>query len=260
MKSDLKKLISNLHRETYRKAKKNMMYRYKKYTAYCQVLASSENEEIRKVGELFEKDAPAYMAPVVLSFAHCKLTPHTLKDKSFDDMWLPELIGVAGDALNASLLHSIRILLDRTSLYMHAAYNECEIGDGIGSINGAKKYGVMKFVDKQLNSLKDLSEEERLFFQYFRKEYGDWLHKFMVVDNKTKHNLSAYDIYEIGRDNMPPIILASSKGYYSDKQLKTENEIPVDFEAKYMSHAYELFDKTLEFTTTIIMTKVNETM
>lgn len=54
---------------------------------------------------------------------------------------------------------------------------------------------------------------------------------------------------------MPPIILASSKRYYSNKQLKTENEIPVDFEAKYMSHAYDLFDKTLEFTTTIIMSK-----
>ena len=57
-----------------------------------------------------------------------------------------------------------------------------------------------------------------------------------------------------------PIILASSKRYYSNKQLKTENEIPVVFEAKYLTHTYELFDKTLEFTTTIIMTKGNETM
>lgn len=260
MEDEWKKQFRKANRKSYREAKESMLFRYKKYAAYYQVLASSENEVIRKICEFFEKDAPAYMAPAVLLFARYKLTPHTLKDKNFDDMWLPELIGVAGDAMNASLLHSIRILLDRTSLYMHAAYNGCEIGNGIGYIYGAKKCGVMKFVDKQLNTLKELTEEERQFFQYLQKEYDDWLHKFTVVDNKTKHNLSAYDIYRIGKDDMPPIILASSKGYYSDKQLKTENEIPVDFEAKYISRTYELFDKTLEFTTTIIMAKVNETM
>ena len=113
----------------------------------------------------------------------------------------------------------------------------------------------MKFIDKQLNSNIALSDDERLFFEYMLKEYNDWFHEVIQVDNKTKHNLSTYDIYEIDKDNMPPIILASSKRYYSNKQLKTENEIPVDFEAKYMSHAYDLFDKTLEFTTTIIMSK-----
>lgn len=129
------------------------------------------------------------------------------------------------------------------------------VSNGIGSIESDRKSGVMKFIDKQLNSNIALSDDERLFFEYMLKEYNDWFHEVIQVDNKTKHNLCTYDIYEIDKDNMPPIILASSKRYYSNKQLKTENEIPVDFEAKYMSHAYDLFDKTLEFTTTIIMSK-----
>ena len=257
MEEEWKKQFRKAKRKLYRDAKENMLFRYKKHTAYCQVLASSENEEIRKVCEFFEKDAPAYMAPAVLSFARCKLTPHTLKDKSLDNIWLPELINVAGDAMNASLLHSIRILLDRTSLYMHAAYNECEIGDGIGYINGAKKSGVMKFVDKQLNSLKELTEEERLFFQYLRKEYEEWFNILVKVDNKTKHNLSAYDLYEIGNFNELTHI-PSAKGYYQDKKLKEENYIPIDFETKYVSKVYELFDKTLEFTTSIIESKEKE--
>lgn len=247
--------LNYLHRNIYREAKKNMVYRYNKYEVYCQTLASTENEGIRKVYEFFEKDSAAYMAPAVISFAHCKLTPHALKDKDLNYMSLPDLTSVAGEAMNASLLHAIRILLDRTSFYMHTAYKDCEIGNGIGSIESDRKSGVMKFIYKQLNSNIALSDDERLFFEYMLKEYNDWFHEVIQVDNKTKHNLSTYDIYEIDKDNMPPIILASSKRYYSNKQLKTENEIPVDFEAKYMSHAYDLFDKTLEFTTTIIMSK-----
>lgn len=137
----------------------------------------------------------------------------------------------------------------------HTAYKDCEIGNGIGSIESDRKSGIMKFIDNQLNSNIALSEDERLFFEYILKEHNEWFHDVIQVDNKTKHNLSAYDIYEIDKDNMPPIILASSKRYYSDKQLKTENEIPVVFEAKYLSRVYEVFDKTLEFTTSIIVAK-----
>lgn len=237
-----------------------MVYRYNKYEVYCQTLASTENEEIRKVYKFFEKDAAAYMAPVVISFAHCKLTLHALKDKDLNYMSLPNLTSVAGEAMNASLFHAIRILLDRTSFYMHTAYNDCEIGNGIGSIKGERKNGVMKFIDNQLNSNVSLSEDEKFFFEFLLKEHNEWFHEVIQVDNKTKHNLSAYDIYEIDKDNMPPLILASSQRYYSDKQLKTKKEIPVDFEAKYLSRVYEVFDKTLEFTTKIIMTKINETM
>lgn len=70
--------LNYLHRNIYREAKKNMVYRYNKYEVYCQTLASTENEGIRKVYEFFEKDSAAYMAPAVISFAHCKLTPHAL--------------------------------------------------------------------------------------------------------------------------------------------------------------------------------------
>ena len=83
-------------------------------------------------------------------------------------------------------------------------------------------------------------------------EYDVWFHKVVQVDNKTKHNLSTYDLYEVG-DIMQPVILPSAKGYYNNKELKDEKEIPVDFESKYISRAYDLFDKTLEFTTSIIM-------
>lgn len=250
------KLFTKLHREIYSVAKRGMVYRYKKYAGYCQILASSENEELRKVYEFLANDAAAYMAPTVLSFAGCKLTPQTLKDKRLDTSSYLSFFSATEDAINASILHAIRILLDRTSFYMHIAYHNCEIGNGIGSIEPYKKTGVMKFIDKQLNSNAGLTAEERNFFSYLLNEHIEWFHEVVQVDNKTKHNLSAYDLYEIGMNNMPPVILSSAKRYYNDKELTVEKDIPVDFEAKYISRAYELFDKTLEFTTSVIASKM----
>ena len=255
MDTDTHKLFTKLHREIYSVAKRGMVYRYKKYAGYCQILASSENEELRKVYEFLANDAAAYMAPTVLSFAGCKLTPQTLKDKRLDTSSYLSFFSATEDAINASILHAIRILLDRTSFYMHTAYHNCEIGNGIGSIEPYKKTGVMKFIDKQLNSNAGLTAEERKFFSYLLNEHNEWFHEVVQVDNKTKHNLSAYDLYEIGMNNMPPVILSSAKRYYNDKELTVEKDIPVDFEAKYISRAYELFDKTLEFTTSVIASK-----
>lgn len=251
MDPGLKKLMSNLHRQTYREAKKEMAFRYKKYATYCQVLASSDNDEIRKVYEFFEKDATAYMAPTILSFTRCKFTPYTFKDKTLDFIFGDSLIGVAGDVMNASILHAIRILLDRTSLYMRMAYPNEQISDKIGTIEG-KDNSVIKFVNNKLKEGNDLTEVERTFFRYMLDEYDIGFHKVVQVDNKTKHNLSTYDLYEVG-DIMQPVILPSAKGYYNNKELKDEKVIPVDFESKYISRAYDLFDKTLEFTTSIIM-------
>ncbi len=77
----------------------------------------------------------------------------------------------------------------------------------------------------------------------------------LFIHYKTKHNLSAYNLYEIGMNNMPPVILSSAKRYYKDKELTVEKDIPVDFETMYSSRAYDLFDKTLEFTTSVIVSK-----
>jgi len=257
MDENIKKLISNLKRQTYRRAKRELMYRYKKYTGYCSLFSSIENDGIRKVYDFIEKDAAAYMAPAVLSFAGCKLTPYTLKNKVLDYKELPSVVSVVGDAVNASILHAIRILLDRTSFYMHTAYSDCEIGNGIGSMEPSKKTGVMKFVDGRLKSTHDLSEEERTIFNYILKEHDEWFHKVIQVDNKTKHNLSAYDLYNMGVNvfPLPPILFPSSKGYYNNRELTEEKEIPVDFETSYISRAYDLFDKILEFTTSIIITR-----
>jgi len=255
MDTDTHKLFNKLHREIYSVAKSGMVYRYKKYAGYCQILASSENEELRKVYEFLENDAAAYIAPAVLSFAGCKLTPQTLKDKRLDTSSYLSFFSATGDAINASILHAIRILLDRTSFYMHTAYHDCEIGNGIGSIEPNKKTGVMKFIDKQLISNAELTAEERDFFSYLLNEHNEWFHEVVQVDNKTKHNLSAYDLYEFGMNNMPPVILSSAKRYYKDKELTVEKDIPVDFETKYISRAYDLFDKTLEFTTSVIASK-----
>ena len=255
METDSNKLFRKLQRQVYSDAKNNMIYRYKRYAGYCQIHASSENEELRKVYEFLENDVAAYMAPAVLSFARCKLTPQTLKDKRLDTSSHLSIISATGDAINTSILHAIRILLDRTSFYMHTAYHDCEIGNGIGSIEPNKKTGVMKFIDKQLNSNAGLTAEERNFFSYLLNEHNEWFHEVVQVDNKTKHNLSAYDLYEIGMNNIPPIILSSAKRYYKDKELTVEKDIPVDFETKYISRAYKLFDKTLEFTTSVIASK-----
>ena len=255
METDSHKLFSKLHRNIYSDEKSDMIYRYKKYAGYCQILASSENEEIRKVHEFLENDVAAYMAPAVLSFAGCKLTPQTLKDKRLDTSMYLSIISATGDAINASILHAIRILLDRTSFYMHTAYHDCEIGNGIGSIEPNKKTGVMKFIDKQLNSKAELTAEERDFFSYLLNEHNEWFHEVVQVDNKAKHNLSAYDLDEIGKNNMSPVILSSAKRYYKNKELTVEQDIPVDFETKYISRAYDLFDKTLEITTSVIASK-----
>lgn len=255
MEIESKKLFKKYHRIIYSDAKRDMIYRFKRYDGYCQILASSANEEIRKVYEFLENDTAAYMAPAVLSFAGCKLTPQALKDKELDTMQYPSIISATGDAINASILHAIRILLDRTSFYMHIAYNDCEIGNGIGSIEGKKKTGVMKFIDSRLNSSSELSDEERSFFYYILNEYNEWFHNVVEVDNKTKHNLTAYDLYEMGINIMSPIILPSAKRYYKDKELTKKENAPVDFETKYISRAYDLFDKILEFTTSVISSK-----
>lgn len=255
MGTDSHIMFRKLQRQVYSDAKNNIICRYKKYLGYCQILASSENEEIRKVFEFLENDTAAYMAPAVLSFARCKLTPQTLKDKRLDTSSHLSIISATGDAINTSILHAIRILLDRTSFYIHTAYHDCEIGNGIGSIEPNKKTGVMKFIDKQLNSNAELTAEERNFFDYLLNEHNEWFHEVVLVDNKTKHNLSAYNLYEIGMNNMPPVILSSAKRYYKDKELTVEKDIPVDFETKYISRAYDLFDKTLEFTTSVIASK-----
>lgn len=255
METELKEQFRKLHRQTYSDAKRDMIYRFKRYTGYCQILASSANEEIMKVYEFLANDVAAYMAPAVLSFAGCKLIPQNLNDKELDTSLYLSIISATGDAINASLLHAIRILLDRTSFYMHTAYHDCEIGNGIGSIEPNKKTGVMNFIDKQLISNVELTAEERDFFSYLLNEHNEWFHEVVQVDNKTKHNLSAYDLYEFGMNNMPPVILSSAKRYYKDKELTVEKDIPVDFETKYISRAYDLFDKTLEFTTSVIASK-----
>ena len=255
MEQDSHKLFSRIHRKIYSDAKRDMIYHFKRYTEYCQILASSENEEIRKVSAYLENDVAAYMAPAVLAFAGCKLTPRALKDKQLNTPLYLSIFSATGDAINASILHAIRILLDRTSFYMYTAYHDCEIGNGIGSIEPNKKTGVMKFIDKQLNSNAELTAEERNFFDYLLNEHNEWFHEVVLVDNKTKQNLSAYNLYEIGMNNMPPVILSSAKRYYKDKELTVEKDIPVDFETKYISRAYDLFDKTLEFTTSVIASK-----
>ena len=55
---------------------------------------------------------------------------------------------------------------------------------------------------------------------------------------------------------MPPIIFSSAKRYYKDKDLTVEKDIPIDFETKYISRAYDLFDKILEFTISKIVSKI----
>lgn len=54
---------------------------------------------------------------------------------------------------------------------------------------------------------------------------------------------------------MPPIILSTAKWYYKDKELTKKVDIPVDFETMYVSRTYDFFDKILEFTTSIIVSK-----
>ncbi len=252
MRTESKNVFRKLHRQIYSDAKRDMIYRFKRYTGYCQLLALSNNEEIRKIYDFLEKDAAAYMAPAVLSFTRCKFTPQTFKDKELDTILYLSIISATADAINASILHAIRILLDRTSFYMHTAYHNCEIGKGIGSIEGNNIYGVMKFIDRQLNSNVELSAKERDFFSHILNEHNEWFHEVVQVDNKTKHNFSAYDLNEIGINNMPPIILSSAKRYYKNKELTEQKEIPTDFETKYISRAYDLFDRVLEFTTSII--------
>lgn len=253
MEQDSHKLFSRIHRKKYSDAKRDMIYHFKRYTEYCQILASSENEEIKKVSAYLENDVAAYMAPAVLAFAGCKLTPRALKDKQLNTPLYLSIFSATGDAINASVLHAIRILLDRTSFYMHTAYNECEIGNGIGSIEGKKETGVMKFIDKQLNSSTEHSDEEKYFFNYILKEYNEWFHEVVEVDNKTKHNLSAYNLYEVKCNDIPSVILSSGKRCNMDKELTKKKDIPADFETMYVSRTYDLFDKILEFTTSIVL-------
>ena len=104
METELKEQFRKLHRQTYSDAKRDMIYRFKRYTGYCQILASSANEEIMKVYEFLENDVAAYMAPAVLSFAGCKLTPQDLNDKELDTSLYLSIISATGDAINASIL------------------------------------------------------------------------------------------------------------------------------------------------------------
>lgn len=250
---DWKKEFRNFMRRENRKSKKELISRYKKYWGYCQLLDSFENDGIRKMHDFLEKDAAAYMAPAVLSFSVCKLTPHALRDKELCTNSLPtlvDMVGVVGDSLNAAIQHAIRILLDRTSLYMRLAYPNDKIGDKIGPKESEGT--VMAFIDEQLKSNTGLTEAEKSFFQYFSSEYAEWIHNFIQVDNKVKHNLSTYNLYDSDIRNWGPILFPVARGYYNNEKLTRKKEMPVDFETKFVTRAYDVFDKTLEFTSVVI--------
>ena len=68
METDSHKLFRKLQRQVYSDAKNNMIYRYKRYAGYCQIHASSENEEIRKVYEFLENDVAALGHSTSLTF------------------------------------------------------------------------------------------------------------------------------------------------------------------------------------------------
>ena len=247
MDEELKRHITNLKRAARRKQKKQFTNRLLKYHVYYSVLSNFERDKMVEVFELLENEQTAYLTPITLWYlGSLDRSRHAnVQNLIFDvDMAIRE-------AVNESLLHALRILIDRTALFAHILYPTFDKGKGFGNIDGNKRGGFIDFVVKELEipiGVSQYKEKEQDFFQYVKREYDSWIHEFLQADNKVKHNGSLRPLYDISK----PIILAPDAYELRNRNQQRTATLEMNDWEEVMNKAYAFFDRVFEHVTTTI--------
>ena len=248
MDEELKKYITNLKRIASRKQNKQFMSRLQKYHVYYTVLSNIERDKMVEIFELLENEQAAYLSPITLWYLGSL-------DKSRHAN-MQNLIFNVDDAIrevvNESLLHALRILIDRTALFAHILYPSFDKGKGFGNIDGNKRGGFIDFVfqelGKPIDELSRYKEKELEFFQYVKSEYDNWIHEFLQADNKVKHNGSLRPLYDISK----PIIVAPDAYELRNRNQQRTATLEINDWEEVMNKAYVFFDRVFEHVTTTI--------
>ena len=247
MDEDLEKYITNLKRTSRRKQNKQFMSRLQKYHAYYTVLSNFERDKMVEVFELLENEQTAYLSPITLWYlGSLKRSRHAnMQNLIFDvDIAIREVV-------NESLLHALRILIDRTALFAHILYPSFDKGKGFGNIDGNKRDGFIGFVSQELEKPDGVScykEKELDFFLYIKGEYDNWIHEFLQADNKVKHNGSLRPLYDISK----PILIAPDGYELRNKNQQRTATLEINDWEEVMNKAYAFFDRVFEHVTTTI--------
>lgn len=247
MDEELKKYITNLKRAARRRQKKQFTSRLLKYHCYYTVLSNFERDKMVKVFELLENEQTAYLSPIILWYlGSLDKSRHTnMQNLMFD-------VGdTIRDVVNESLLHALRILIDRTALFAHILYPSFDKRKGYGNIDEDKHSGFIYFVAQELEKPSGESrykEKELEFFQYVKSEYDNWIHEFLQADNKVKHNGSLRPLYDIFK----PIIVAPDAYELRNRNQQRTATLEINDWEEVMNKAYAFFDAVFEHVTTTI--------
>lgn len=247
MDEELKKYIMKLKRATRRKQKKEFTNRLLKYHNYYTVLSNYEGGKMVDVFGLLENEQTAYITPITLWYLGYldKSRYPNMQNLVFD-------IGTAiREVVNESLLHALRILIDRTALFAHILYPSFDKGKGFGSIDGNKRDGFIGFVSHELEMPADASrykEKDLDFFQHVKGEYDNWIHEFLQADNKVKHNGSLRPLYDISK----PVIIAPDAYELRNKNQQGTATLEINDWEEEMNKAYTFFDRVFEHVITTI--------
>lgn len=245
---ELKKYITNLKRAARRKQNKQFMSRLQKYHAYYIVLSNLERNKMAEIFELLENEQTVYLSPITLWYLGC-----------FDKSWHAHMQNLIFDVdlvirevVNESLLHALRILIDRTALFAHVLYPTFDKGKGFGNIGGNKRGGFIDFVSQELKKpageLSRYNEKEMCFFRYVKEEYDNWIHEFLQADNKVKHNGSLRPLYDISK----PIIVAPDAYELRNRNQQRTATLEITDWEQVMNKAYAFFDRVFEHVTATI--------
>ena len=223
------------------------MSRLLKYHAYYTVMSNFERDKMVKVFELLENEQTAYLTPITLWYlGSLDRSRHAnMQNLIFDvDMAIREVV-------NESLLHALRILIDRTALFAHILYPSFDKGKGFGNVDGNKRGGFIGFVIQELEKPADVSRykgKEHDFFENVKGEYDSRIHEFLQADNKVKHNGSLRPLYDISKTI---IVVPDAYELRNRNQQRTATLEINDWE-EVMNKAYAFFDKVFEHVTTTI--------
>lgn len=250
MDVDLKQYIINLKKEARKKRDNKFLQRLQKYHCYYTVLSNFETNKIVEIYELLENEHTAYLAPITLWYLG-RLDRPLRRQADMRNLIIDIDVAVR-DVVNESLLHALRILIDRTAIFAHILYPYFDKGKGFGNVDGNKRGGFIDFIyqelEKQKDGLSQYKEEEVSFFQFVKNEYDDWIHNFFQADNCTKHNGSLRPLYDISK---PIIARPNAYELWNKNQNRTAILETSDWE-EIMNKTYSFFDKVFEHVTTTI--------
>lgn len=244
-----KSIFKKLKKEGRRNTTSAFLLRMQKYNMYYTVLSHYTDPKITEVFFLLENERTAYLAPITLWYLRSLDCPNFTMSSKQCNIDIPEAIV---DVVNESILHALRILIDRTALFAHIIYPYFDKKEGFGSINGKNQSGFIRFIKEELENEEkgshSINEKDLVFFKYVKRQYDDWIHNLLFADNKTKHNGSLRPLYDISK---PILVTPDAYELRNKNQRRTRVYDDCDWE-KQMNRVYRFFDKVFEHITTVL--------